>query len=212
MARFHDISLPVSDRLITYPGDPPVELRAHSSIAGGDDANVTRVSFGSHTGTHVDAPRHFLSDARGVDELPLDWLIGPALVAEIGEDITAIGEEELRAAGAGDGEERVLLRTRNRKLLEEDAFRQDFAHLTGDAAHYLIAAGVRLVGIDYLSIEAFDAGEAVVHHKLLEREVIILEGIDLREVPAGRYELICLPLRLVGLDGAPARAVLRSLA
>jgi arylformamidase len=208
MTRFHDLSLPISERLITYPGDPPIELAPHARIADGDDANVTRLSFGSHTGTHVDAPLHFIDGARAVDELPLEVLIGPALVAEFDRGISGIGEEELREAGI-DGETRLLLKTRNRELLEGDSFREDFTYLTGAGADYLLRAGVQLVGIDYLSIEEFGAEEPVAHRKLLEREVVIIEGLDLRGIPAGRYELICLPLRMAGLDGAPARVVLR---
>jgi arylformamidase len=211
MTVFHDISLPISERLITYPGDPPIQLPAHARIADGDDVNVTRLSFGSHTGTHVDAPLHFIDDARAVDELPLDILIGPVRVAEFDRGVSGIGEDELREAGI-DGETRLLLKTRNRDLLESEAFREDFTYLTGAGADYLLEAGVKLVGIDYLSIEEFDADEPVAHKRLLEQEVIIVEGLDLRGVPAGRYELICLPLRLAGLDGAPARAVLRELA
>jgi arylformamidase len=211
MARFHDISLPISERLITYPGDPPIEFRPHARIDDGDDANVTRLALGSHTGTHVDAPHHFIDGGRTVDALPLDVLIGPAVVGVIPDHVTAIGADDLRRAGVR-GEARVLLRTRNSRLLGQDVFSEDFAYLTGEAADYLIAEGARLVGLDYLSVEAFDADEPVVHRKLLERDIIILEGADLRDVPAGRYELLCLPLRLDSLDGAPARAVLRELA
>jgi arylformamidase len=207
-AAIHDISLPISARLTTYPGDPPIEIRPHARIQAGDDANVTRLSFGSHTGTHVDAPHHFLDGGRRVDELALDVLIGPALVAAIPADVTAIGEAELRAAGV-EREARVLLQTRNGELPREGEFRTDHAYLTGDGARFLLDAGVRLVGIDYLSVEAFDAPAAEVHRALLARDVIILEGLDLRGVAPGRYELLCLPLRLTGLDGAPARAVLR---
>ncbi len=210
MARFYDISLPISDDLIVYPGDPEIEIRPHSRIADGDDANVTRLSFGSHTGTHVDAARHFFDDAQTVDQMPLDRLVGPAQVVRLPPEVRAIGEHELRAAGIA-GAKRVLLRTGNEELLGRDTFREDFAHLTADGARYLLDAGVELVGIDYLSVEAPDAEEPVAHRTLLEREVVIVEGLDLREVPPGRYELICLPLRLAGLDGAPSRAVLRTL-
>lgn len=210
MARFYDISLPISDDLIVYPGDPEIEIRPHSRIADGDDANVTRLSFGSHTGTHVDAARHFFDDAQTVDQMPLDRLVGPAQVVRLPPEVRAIGEHELRAAGIA-GAKRVLLRTGNEELLGRDTFREDFAHLTADGARYLLDAGVELVGIDYLSVEAPDVEEPVAHRTLLEREVVIVEGLDLREVPPGRYELICLPLRLAGLDGAPSRAVLRTL-
>jgi arylformamidase len=208
MPRYHDISLPVSERLVTWPGDPEIRLPAHARIAAGDDVNVTVLNMGSHTGTHVDAPLHFIDGARPVDELPLDILIGPARVVEFDRGITAIGADELKEAGV-HGEERLLLKTRNRDLLDDDAFREDFTYLTESGARHLLEAGTKLVAIDYLSIEAFDADEPVAHRTLLERDVIIVEGVDLRGVPAGHYELICLPLRLEGLDGAPARVVLR---
>jgi arylformamidase len=210
MARFHDISLPITRDLIVYPDDPGIRIEPHSRIDDGDDANVTRLAFGSHTGTHVDAARHFFPGGQTVDEVPLDRLIGPAHVVHVAADVTAIGAAELRAAGVRDAE-RVLLRTRNAELLGRPGFQEDFAHLTEDGARYLLETGVVLVGIDYLSVEAYGAAEPVVHRALLAREVVIVEGLDLRAVPAGRYELLCLPLRLAGLDGAPVRAVLRSL-
>jgi arylformamidase len=210
MARIHDITLPIEEGMILYPGNPQTRVRPHERIADGDDANVTELTLGSHTGTHVDAARHFVDGGQPVDELPLDRLIGPARVARIPDDVTAIGARELRDAGV-EGEARVLLRTRNGALLGRDEFSEDFAYLTGEGAAYLVDAGVRLVGIDYLSIEGFDAEEPEAHRTLLEREVVVLEGLDLREVPEGRYELLCLPLRIRGIDGAPMRAVLRTL-
>jgi arylformamidase len=208
MPRFHDISLPVSESTFTYPGDPEIRFTAHASIADGDDANVTRIAFGTHTGTHLDAPHHFIDGARKVDELALDTLIGPAVVVRIPDSVQAIGAEALRETGL-DGAERVLLHTRNSAFLAEDEFREDFAYLTGDGAEYLVERGVRLVAIDYLSIEAFDGDGAPAHQALLGADVVVVEGVDLREVPPGEYELICLPLRLAGLDGSPVRAVLR---
>jgi arylformamidase len=210
MGRIYDITLPIAEGMITYPDNPAIRIRAHSSIAAGDDANVTALSFGSHTATHVDAAHHFVDGGQTVDELPLDRLIGPATVVRLADDITAIGERELRAADIA-GATRLLLRTRNAALLERDEFETDFAYLTEDGAAFLLAQGIELVGIDYLSIEAFDADEPAAHRTLLRREVIVVEGLDLREVPPGRYELICLPLKVAGIDGAPVRAVLRVL-
>jgi arylformamidase len=210
MARFHDISLPITQDLMVYPDDPDIRIEPHSRIDDGDDANVTRLALGSHTGTHVDAARHFFPDGQAVDELPLDRLIGIAHVVHIDHDVTRIGADELRAAGVRDMK-RVLLQTRNSELLGRSEFQEDFAYLTESGASYLVESGVELVGMDYLSVEAFDAEEPVAHRTLLGREVVIVEGLDLRSVAAGRYELMCLPLRLAGLDGAPVRAVLRSL-
>jgi arylformamidase len=210
MARLHDITLPIAEGMITYPGNPPTRVRPHSRIADGDVANVSELSFGSHTGTHVDAAHHFVDGGQTVDELPLDTLIGAALVVELPHDVTAIGAAELRAAGVHDVA-RVLLKTRNAELLKRDEFDEGFAHITGDGAEYLVAQGVRLVAIAYLSVEAFDADEPRAHRTLLEKEIVVVEGVDLREVPAGRYELLCLPLKVSGGDGAPLRAVLREL-
>jgi arylformamidase len=210
MSRLYDITLPIREGMIAYPGNPPTRLQPHTRIAHGDDANVLELSFGSHTGTHVDAAHHFIDGGQRVDELPLERLIGPALVVHVPGDVTAIGERELRDAGV-DGQTRVLLRTCNAALRDHDEFDEGFAHLTGDGAAYLVRTGVDLIAIDYLSIEAFDADEPVAHRTLLEKEIIVVEGVDLRAVPAGMYELICLPLRVAGADGAPVRAVLREM-
>jgi arylformamidase len=210
MPRFHDITLPIKEGMLVYPDDPAVRVRPYSRIADGEDANVTELAFGSHTGTHVDAARHFIDGAQPVDAIPLDRLIGPARVVQIPHAVRAIGARELADAGI-DGERRVLLKTRNEALLDRSEFQKDFAYLTGDGARFLLDARVHLVAMDYLSVEAFDAEEPVAHRALLEREVIIVEGVDLRDVPPGRYELICLPLRVAGIDGAPVRAVLRTL-
>jgi arylformamidase len=211
MARLYDITLPIEEGMIAYPGNPETRVRPHSRIADGDDANVTELSFGSHTGTHVDAARHFIEGGQAVDALPLDTLIGEAVVVELPRNITAIGAAELEAAGVA-GATRVLLRTRNAELLGQQEFSEDFAYLTGNGAAYLVEQGVRLVALDYLSVEAYDADEPAAHRTLLEKEVIVVEGVDLRDVPAGRYELLCLPLKVKGIDGAPLRAVLRGLA
>jgi arylformamidase len=209
MDRLYDITLPISEDMITYPGSPPTRVEPHSRIAHGDDANVTKLTFGSHTGTHVDAAHHFVDGGRTVDALPLDELIGPVRVVRLPEQVTAIGAAELRAAGVDD-ERRVLLKTRNSDLLGRSEFEKDFAHITADGADYLVQHGVRLIGLDYLSVEAFDAEEPVAHRALLERDLIIIEGVDLRDIEPGRYELICLPLKVAGIDGSPARTVLRS--
>ncbi|HEX5480267.1 MAG TPA: cyclase family protein [Dehalococcoidia bacterium] len=205
--RIFDVSVPIRDGMIVYDGDPAVRLARAQSMADGALCNVSELAFGVHTGTHIDAPLHFIDGAPGVDELPLDALIGACVVV----DATAVeGDIDARAlerlAMPGDAP-RVLLKTRNSALWSRAQFSRDFAGLTRDAAALLVARGMRLVGIDYLSI-APPADPAPTHVELLRAGVVILEGLDLRDVAAGAYRLVCLPLRLAGADGAPARAVL----
>ena len=163
--------------------------------------------MGTHTGSHVDAPLHFGVGDRGVDQLPLDALIGPAVVVDVGE-ARAVTPEHLAAVLTG-GTKRVLIRSRNSTFWREDSFRRDFTYLTGEAARQLVEAGVRLVGVDYLSVDGYASADAPAHVALLSAGVVVVEGLDLSDAEPGRYELICLPLRLAGLDGALVRAVLR---
>jgi arylformamidase len=212
--RIQDVSVPVSAETPTYAGDPGVELEQWAALARGDAANVTLLHFGAHTGTHVDAPSHFIEGAAKVDAVPLDVLIGPARVVEIPQDVRAVSADHLSALDL-EGVTRLLLRTRNSNFWADTAagFRRDYTYLEPDAAGALVERGVRLVGIDYLSIEKFNPDRHDTHLILLSRGVVILEGLDLREVAPGDYELICLPLKIAGGtgDGAPARAVLRAL-
>ena len=208
MPRFYDISVPIRDSGVVYPGNPEISVKASQSIATGAGANVSSISLGSHTATHVDAPLHFIEGARSVDEIPLETLIGPARLIRFPEDVLAIGELDLAPHNL-DGTERVLLATRNSLLLARKEFMRDYTYLAPDGAEYLASLGVMLVGIDYLSIEQFRSGHHRTHHTLLGREIVIVEGLDLSEPQPGEYELICLPLRMAGLDGAPARVVLR---
>jgi arylformamidase len=203
----YDISVPIRRGMIVYEGDPFPHVHRVSAIADGDVANSSRLDFGVHTGTHVDAPVHFIDGAPGADALPLEVLLGPAEVVDAtGADASLDGAAVDRLAIPG-GVERVLLKTRNSALWERDTFSAEFVALTADAAEALVRRGVRLVGIDYLSIAPF--GDPVpTHVALLSAGVVILEGLDLRSVTPGHYELACLPLRIEGADGAPARAVL----
>jgi len=207
MRRIYDISLPVVDGGIRYPGNPPTRVSSVEAIARGDAANVSLVAIGTHTATHVDAVRHFIEGGAAVDEMPLERLIGRALVVTFDDGVTVVGETALRAH-ALDGHMRVLLKTRNSALLRRPDFVTDYAYLAPDGAEYLLHLGVELVGIDYLSIEQFRSPDHRTHRLLLERGVVIVEGLDLSAVPPGTYDLVCLPLKLAGLDGAPARAVL----
>ena len=196
----------------------PAQVTTFSELAGWLDrldssfeelveANVSLLSIGSHTGTHVDAPKHMIQDGAGVDAIPLDALIGPALLIAFDDDVMAVTEAYLRAQPLA-GHERVLLKTRNSRFVRERGFHRDYTYLAPDGAEYLVSLGVRLVGIDYLSIEQFHSGHHRAHKTLLSRGVVIVEGLDLSDPPPGTYELYCLPVLLAGIDGAPARAVL----
>lgn len=210
--KIYDITVPISEDLPIYEGDPKVSISVASSIADGAPANVSKMCFGVHSGSHVDAPNHFIEGARRVDGLDLDKLIGPCRVVEIDRDAGSIGPEHLEAVA---GTERVLFKTKNSMFWRsgDKTFRTDFTYIEPEAARLLAAEPVKLVGIDYLSVEKFGSADFAVHHTLLEKEIVILEGIDLTDVPAGEYELICLPMKYRGGtgDGAPARCILRQL-
>lgn len=202
-----DISVPVFSGMVFYPGDPGAEITESRSIAKGDVANITRICLGSHTGTHVDAPYHFKDGRETVEMLSLETLMGPARVVDLGKAAIEITRFDLEAAGI-QGVKRLLLRTRNSELWDLPGFERDYVSLADDAADYLVEQGVRLVGIDYLSVERFKAGTFHVHHTLLGAGIVLLEGINLAEAAPGDYELICLPLKIRNGDGAPSRAVL----
>jgi arylformamidase len=210
--KIYDVTVAIGGNTPIYEGDPQVEIESAKQIVMGDGANVSRLCFGAHTGTHVDAPNHFIDGTKRVDELDLEKLIGLCRVAEIDGGVIAIGPENLPPL---EGIERLLLKTRNSDFWStpEDGFRTDFSYITEAAAKAIVNAGIKLVGIDYLSIEAPGAEGHPVHITLLEKEVVILEGIDLREVPPGDYELICLPLKYIGGggDGSPARTILKTI-
>ncbi len=206
-----DVSVRLSPKTPTFPGNPPFACDPVKRTARGDSANVTALHLGTHTGTHVDAPRHFFESAPGVDALPLDVLIGPARVVQISGPPRGIEAADLAGVDFG-GDTRVLLKTANSAFWQSDQFHADFAFLDESGARLLVERGVRLVGIDYLSIEQFKRPGAPVHHFLLERRVVIVEGLDLSQAAPGRYEMFCLPLDIGGADGAPARVVLRELA
>ena len=205
---FIDITIPLTDGIAVYPGEPGPQLTPLARIANGDPANVSHLSFGTHTGTHVDAPRHFIEGAPTVESMSLDALCGPARVVRINDPV-AVHRAELERM-KWEGVERVLFQTRNEALWDKPSFQKDFVYLAKDAAEWLLARRVRLVGIDYLSIEAFHSKDYSVHHLLLEAGVVIVEGLDLRRMTPGDYDLWCLPLKVVGADGAPCRAVLSS--
>lgn len=205
--KVYDVSVPLRPDIPTYEGEPGPKLDFRKLLSKGDSATVSVLSLGSHTGTHVDAPSHFLDGAPGVDRLPLDVLVGPAYVAEFGGD-THITAADLDSMAIPADCQRLLFKTQNGRLWNDPDFHSDFIALAPDAATKLVERGMRLVGIDYLSIERFRASPHEVHETLLASGVVILEGLDLRHVPPGRYILVCAPLKVVGAEGAPARAFL----
>jgi len=200
--------VPLRSGMVHWPGDPAVIMQRVQDMERGDRCNVTTLSMSAHTGTHMDAPFHFLQRGAGIDALPLEATLGPARVIGI-EDRHSVKPAALRRHRIRRGE-RILLKTRNsRRCWRTDAFIEDYVYVTGQAAEFLVERGVRTVGVDYLSVGACHGDGAEVHRLLLGAGVWIIEGLDLSSVRPGRYELICLPLRIPGADGAPARAALR---
>jgi arylformamidase len=202
-----DVTVPLSAELPVWPGDPAFRLEFTRRMADGQDCNLSRMSLGSHAGTHVDAPFHFVAGGTTVDELPLEILIGKARVVSIPVR-DAIGREHLETLDLRD-DIRLLIKTRNSGSLRQAAFHEDYVHLTPDAASYLAQAGLKLVGIDYLSVDPHPTADHPAHHVLLEAGVVVVEGLDLSQVEPGEYDMTCLPLRVAGADGAPARVVLK---
>ena len=197
-----DISVPVRPGMIVWDDDPAPVVERVSSIAGGDGYNLSRLVLGAHTGTHIDAPLHFIDDDASVERLPLEALIGPVLVVDARFAAEEIDAETVKREVVA-GTERVIFATRNSELWDGDGSTSDFVGVSPAAASLLGERGARLVGIDYLSV-----GSPETHHTLLSDGVVLLEGLDLRGIEAGAYRLVCLPLDIVGSDGAPARAVL----
>jgi arylformamidase len=205
----YDVSVGVSRGMPVWPGDPAVNLERVERISEGSNANVSRLACSVHTGTHVDAPLHFVDGMYGVDQMPLEDLIGDALVVDFegGEHIDA---GMLDAAGIPLGTRRLLLKTRNSEFWAEPEhnFHRDFVAIEPDGAQWVVDRGLRLVGVDYLSVAPFGRSTTT-HRILLGAGIIVVEGMNLSAVPPGEYELVCLPLKLMGSDGAPARAILR---
>lgn len=206
--RIHDISIPITESMPTWPGDPPVQIEPASRIEKGDSANVSRLSFGNHIGTHIDPPIHFIPGGKTVDQLDLSVLYGPARVVDMTHVERAITGKELERAKLGNGEIRILFKTRNSLLWSKPGFQKDYVAFTEDAAKCLVDRGVKLVGIDYLSAELFEHSAPLAHRALLGAGVIIVEGLNLKEIAPKNYTLACLPLLIKGGDGAPARAIL----
>jgi arylformamidase len=202
-----DITVPIDSRLATYPGNTPFALDAIKRRANGDSSNVSSLRMSAHAGTHVDAPRHFFDDGAGVEALPLEMLCGRARVVELTTRRSVTAED---LAGVDLREDvRILLKTHNSRLWGSPEFHTDFIGVTEGGARFLVDRGVKVLGVDYLSVEQYKAPGAPAHHVLLGAGTIVIEGLNLRDVEPGSYEMFCLPLPVVGADGAPARVILR---
>lgn len=205
--KLYDATLPIQEGMVTFPGDPLFQIEPFFQRHRGDPFDLALMSLATHLGTHVDPPAHYLDGGATVDEIPLESLIGPGLVLDM-RGKSQIDRQALKEAPLKDYV-RILFKTDNGPRLLEPSFHEDFVHLTEDGTRYLVERKVRLVGNDYLSIERYKNPGAPVHHILLEAGVLVVEGIHLLEVPAGPYEIFCLPLKIKGADGAPARVLLR---
>ncbi len=207
--KYYDISLTIQNGMVVWPGDPPVKLERVSKIEDGANANVSKLELSVHTGTHLDAPYHFIHGAKTLDTLPLEVLIGPVQVVQLADSVDLITAAVVEQAGIAPGVVRVLFKTRNSAywLKKEQVFEKDFVGVSEDGAHLLVQRGIRLVGIDYLSIAPFKQSRPT-HEVLLKAEMVVLEGANLNGIEPGMYTLICLPPKLGGCDGSPARAVL----
>jgi arylformamidase len=205
----YDISLPISPDLPVWPGDPKIILEQVAAMDDGADANVTRLDMSAHTGTHVDAPHHFMNDSRTVESLPLEVLTGPCYVLRVASNVGEITAEILEKADIPKDAVRLLFRTRNSEWWRrgESRFQTDFVAVSEDGARWLVERGVQLVGVDYLSVAAYSQ-PVPTHRALLAAGVVVVEGLNLSRVEPGAYILYCLPLKLAGADGAPARAIL----
>ena len=203
-----DISIPISNTMPTYPGDPKVSIEPILQISKGDEANVSRLCMGDHTGTHLDPPVHFIPGGKTVDQLDLGTFYGPVLVVDFTKVERAVSAPDLEQANLPAGTKRLLLKTRDSTLWERAGFQKDYVGIAWDAAQWIVDHGITLVGIDYLSAELYRAGEPRTHRTLLGAGVIIVEGLDLRGIAPGEYTLACLPLKIQNGDGGPCRAIL----
>jgi arylformamidase len=205
----YDLTLTISPDIPVWPGDPSVDLKRVSKIEEGANANVSHIKMGVHTGTHVDAPFHFLENGKTVEEMPLSTLMGRAYVVHLKDSVDLITAEILENADIPPRTRRVLLRTSNSAFWAKGhlPFQENFVAIDEGAAEYLVKRGVKLVGVDYLSVAPFK-NSAPTHKILLESGLVVVEGLDLSKVSQGRYNFYCLPLKLAGSDGAPARAIL----
>jgi arylformamidase len=204
----YDATMPLTPNTVVFPGDPEFKMEPVFRCSAGDAFNLSLLSIHTHLGTHVDPPSHFFDGSATADQLALDVLVGPAIVLDM-RGVVQIDRPALEAADV-DGHLRVLFKTDNGRKLLDPFFHEKFVSLTEDAAHYLVEKGVRLVGIDYLSIEQYDSPDETVHRTLLAGGVLVVEGVLLADVPSGPCRVYCLPLKIAGGDGAPARVLVES--
>lgn len=204
--KMYDVSVGLRPSMPVWPDNPGFEISPYQTLEEGADANVSVMKLGSHVGTHVDAPAHFIKGAPSVDTLPLDILIGEAFVFEL-QVQSSISLADLEVLDLR-GRKRILFKTRNSMLWSKEEFTPDYVSFEIEAAEFLVRKGVKLVGIDYLSVGSYEDGVDV-HHAFLESGIVVIEGLDLSSVSQGPYEIVCLPLKVIGADGAPARVVLR---
>ncbi len=203
-----DVTVPIRAGMVHWPGDPGVEIERRMSIDRGDPGNLSALSMSAHTGTHIDAPLHFLRSGAGLDDMPLSAMMGAARVIEI-EDPEAIRPRELRGYGVRRGE-KILFKTRNSaRPWADEGFVEDYVYISKEAARMLARRGVRTIGIDYLSVGGYKKGGVETHVTLLKAGIWLIEGLLLSEVKAGKYQMLALPLKLAGADGSPARVLLK---
>ncbi|HHT9151326.1 MAG TPA: cyclase family protein [Candidatus Wujingus californicus] len=205
--KLYDITLTISESIITWPRDPKISIQKTRLISKGNSCNVSELKFGSHCGTHIDAPYHFEENGIKIDQIPLDYLIGDVIVFNI-KNKEKIDLEDIKSLKL-NYINRVIFKTINSTYWKLPEFKSDFVYLTKEAAQYLVDSSIKLVGIDYLSIEKYGNKGADTHHTLLKNGIVVIEGLDLSEVEAGNYELIALPLKIKDCDGSPARVILR---
>lgn len=204
-----DISLTIKSAMAHWPGDPAVHIKRTKNMDAGDKDNVSFIKMGSHTGTHIDAPLHFIKKGKGSDKMPLDAVLGPVRVLGI-RDKHHIGVKELKSYSIRSGE-RIIFKTRNSSYYKTGVFRKDFVYIPSETALYLASLGVRTIGVDYISVGGYHKDGALTHKILLKAGIWIIEGLNLYGVKPGDYDLICLALKILNSDGAPARAIIRPL-
>lgn len=205
--KVYDISFPIYPGMVVWPGDPAVSFDSVKSIDRGDSNNISVLHMGSHSATHIDAPRHFLKNGHGIDSIDPEALMGPVRLLQLPK-VSQINRSLLSEFNLNDIS-RLLIGTRNSALLKKEQFDNNYTYITEDAANYLVELGIKTLGFDYLSIDAFSTGVYPIHLILLNADVVIIEGLYLSDVPPGDYEMLCLPLKIKNGDAAPARVFLR---